>query len=346
MFWLGLTGSGRRSEATRSPTRYPSTRSGRTSVRNSPWSRLLRREQLMPIAHLGVLPILDLQPGRRAAIGAIRPARPLPDHPFRVTLARHPEQIAAALRQVIEVQERTLDSRNDAQQPVLALEQRQHGQILAVDVQDVERVEVRPLAPEHSLLKCVRPTGSRQQISPLSVQVPGRRPSDAEPDSGGVAFVAMVEPADLRPRHDPGGAQRLDGASLRRVLAEREVRSRALVVRDVGSQHPPAMSLPEDNNVVQTLATDGPDDPFDEGFCQGERGDVRSTRGCAASLRLTWRNVEPGLKSFIGANVGAPHGAQCPHPSPAGAPWRAQVLARPRHYRLTRHSCWAMRRGS
>ena len=76
----------------------------------------------------------------------------------------------------------------------------------------------------------------------------------------------MVEPADFGPRHDPSGADRIDGASLGRVLAEREVRSRVLVVRDVGSQHPPEMSLIEDDDVVQTLATDGPDDAFDVGI--------------------------------------------------------------------------------
>ena len=48
----------------------------------------------------------------------------------------------------------------------------------------------------------------------------------------------MVEPADFGPRHDPTGAGRVDGARLGRVLAEREVRSRALVVRDVGREAP------------------------------------------------------------------------------------------------------------
>jgi hypothetical protein len=48
----------------------------------------------------------------------------------------------------------------------------------------------------------------------------------------------------------------MDGAGLGRVLAEREVRSRALVVRDIGSKHPLERSLIEDDDVVQTLATD------------------------------------------------------------------------------------------
>ena len=48
-------------------------------------------------------------------------------------------------------------------------------------------------------------------------------------DTTGFPFVAMVEPADFGPGHDPSGAGGIDGASLGRVLAEREVRSRALV---------------------------------------------------------------------------------------------------------------------
>jgi hypothetical protein len=44
-------------------------------------------------------------------------------------------------------------------------------------------------------------------------------------------FVAVVQTADFRSHHDAAG--RLDGAFHRRILAEREVRARPLVVRDV-----------------------------------------------------------------------------------------------------------------
>src|SRR5215204_138042 len=88
-------------------------------------------------------------------------------------------------------------------------------------------------------------------------------------DSGGLPFVPMVEPTDLWPRHDPSAAGRIHGASLGRILAEREMRSRVLVVRDVGAQHPPKVSLIEHNHVVQTLTTDGSDDAFDVGILPG-----------------------------------------------------------------------------
>ena len=45
--------------------------------------------------------------------------------------------------------------------------------------------------------------------------------------SGGLPFVAMMEPANFGPRHDPTGSGRVDGARLGRVLAERKVSSRA-----------------------------------------------------------------------------------------------------------------------
>src|SRR5215207_1498294 len=96
--------------------------------------------------------------------------------------------------------------------------------------------------------------------------------------SGGLPFVAMVEPADFGPRYDPSGADRIDGASIGRVLAEREVRSRVRVVRDVRSKHAAEMSLIDDDDVVQTLATDRPDDAFDVGILPGRAW--RGADGC------------------------------------------------------------------
>ena len=73
-----------------------------------------------------------------------------------------------------------------------------------------------------------------------------RRRSHAEEnraDLGGVPFVAMMEPADFGPRDDTTGTGRLDGARLGRVLAEREVRSRPLVVHDARSTRRRCCSL-------------------------------------------------------------------------------------------------------
>ena len=46
-------------------------------------------EEFVPALRLGVLGVLDLQPRRGAAIGAIRPLCPLRDDAFKITLARH-----------------------------------------------------------------------------------------------------------------------------------------------------------------------------------------------------------------------------------------------------------------
>jgi hypothetical protein len=50
--------------------------------------------------------------------------------------------------------------------------------------------------------------------------------------SGGATFVAVMQAAHLGERHDLAGAGWLDRPSVRRVLAEREVRARALVQVD------------------------------------------------------------------------------------------------------------------
>jgi hypothetical protein len=96
----------------------------------------------------------------------------------------------------------------------------------------------------------------------------------------------MMEPADFGPRHDPTSAVRVDGAGFGRVLAEREVRARALAVRDVGVKDSPEMPLIEGDDVVQALAADRPDHTFDVGICQGQRGAVRTdVRPSASAVR-------------------------------------------------------------
>src|SRR5215203_4533847 len=59
-----------------------------------------------------------------------------------------------------------------------------------------------------------------------------------------------------------GWTARFAGAS----FAEREVRPRPLVIRNVGPKDPTKMPLIEDDEVVQTLAADRADDAFDVGI--------------------------------------------------------------------------------
>ena len=87
---------------------------------------------------------------------------------FEVSLARYAKQIAAALLDVIEVEQPALHRRHDRQQSAFALKQRQGCQIVALDGERVEGVEERPLPPKQQLVEVRRPSGSRQQTSPSS----------------------------------------------------------------------------------------------------------------------------------------------------------------------------------
>ena len=69
----------------------------------------------------------------------------------------------------------------------------------------------------------------------------------------------MMETADLWQGYDlaPGG--RLDGAWLRRVLAQGQVRSRSVIVGEVGLQDAVQVLLTEDNDVIKAFSTYGSD---------------------------------------------------------------------------------------
>ena len=64
--------------------------------------------------------------------------------------------------------------------------------------------------------------------------------------SGSESFVAMVETADLRERHDLAHAGLLNRSRFRRVLAQRQVRP--VVVGEVGVQDPVQVPLTEDEH--------------------------------------------------------------------------------------------------
>ena len=76
--------------------------------------------------------------------------------------------------------------------------------------------------------------------------------------------VIMMETPDLwNSCHSPYRA-RLDGSSLGGVFLERQVSSAGMIVVDVFAQDSPEVPLGEDDHVVETLAADGSDHPFDE----------------------------------------------------------------------------------
>src|SRR2546422_8645580 len=75
----------------------------------------------------------------------------------------------------------------------------------------------------------------------------------------------MVEATDFANRNDPGEFRPLNRPAMGRILAEREVSTRPVIVREVASQGAAQVSFPKDEDVIQTLAPDGADKPLREG---------------------------------------------------------------------------------
>ena len=58
------------------------------------------------------------------------------------------------------------------------------------------------------------------------------------------------------------GANRLDGTRDRRILVQRKVRTRLIVINEVRPQQMTEVALAKDNHVINTLLPDRPDQPF------------------------------------------------------------------------------------
>ena len=76
----------------------------------------------------------------------------------------------------------------------------------------------------------------------------------------------------------------LDGARLRRILLEREVGARAVVVAEVAAQTTSKVCLVQDDDVVEKLAADGADDSLGERVLPG-RAWCSENLGQAHALR-------------------------------------------------------------
>jgi len=75
----------------------------------------------------------------------------------------------------------------------------------------------------------------------------------------------MMQTTDFGNLHDPARLGELDGPDVRRILVEREVSTRPVVVREVASQGAAQVPFAKDEYVIQTLAPDGADEPLREG---------------------------------------------------------------------------------
>ena len=81
--------------------------------------------------------------------------------------------------------------------------------------------------------------------------------------------VAMMQATDFGSLHDSARVRELDWPDIRRILVEREMRARPVIVGEVTDKDAAEMSFAQDQNVAQTLAADGTDEPFREGVLPG-----------------------------------------------------------------------------
>src|SRR3989454_2509960 len=75
----------------------------------------------------------------------------------------------------------------------------------------------------------------------------------------------MVEATDFANRDDSAEFRPLNSPAVGRILVEREVSTRPVVVREVASQGAAQVPFAKNADVIQTLAPDGADEPLREG---------------------------------------------------------------------------------
>ncbi len=98
-----------------------------------------------------------------------------------------------------------------------------------------------------------------------------------------------MEPADLRDRHHAPERWRLHLPWPGAVVVKRLMGPHRVVVGEVGAQEPAEMSLVQDEEVVEALAANRAESRSTKGFCQGERGAIRTSR---ILMRVTrWANT-------------------------------------------------------
>src|SRR5271170_4291352 len=95
----------------------------------------------------------------------------------------------------------------------------------------------------------------------------------------------MMEPTHLRNRDDRSRSWPLDRSGLRTVFLQSQVRSASMIVVDEVLKVSVQTALVEYDHVIQALASNGADHPFDVGRCQCDRG-AEST--CRMPMAFTW----------------------------------------------------------
>ncbi len=86
-----------------------------------------------------------------------------------------------------------------------------------------------------------------------------------------LADVAVMQATDFGNLHDPARLGELDGPDVRRILVEREMRARPVIVGEVAGQDAAQVAFAENQSVIQTLASDRADEPLGERILPGAK---------------------------------------------------------------------------
>jgi hypothetical protein len=82
----------------------------------------------------------------------------------------------------------------------------------------------------------------------------------------------VVEAADFWKLDDVPCLERLDGSRLGRILVERKMRSRPVIIREVRSEQPPETLLIDNDDVIKKLPTNRSDQALDVRILPGRPG--------------------------------------------------------------------------
>ena len=112
-------------------------------------------------------------------------------------------------------------------------------------------------------LTCCRPVGlwPGRRFTTLECVEPRQ---DAR--SGRAALVAMMESTDFRDGHDGAVFRRRDRTRDRRIVVQRQMRTRSLMIRTIAGHQPAQTYFVEHDHVIKTLATSRSNKSLDEGI--------------------------------------------------------------------------------
>jgi hypothetical protein len=115
--------------------------------------------------------------------------------------------------------------------------------------------------------------------------------------SGGPSFVAVMQPTDLGQRHDSPHVLRPNPSRLGRVLPQREMRSRSVIVIQVGSEDAMERAFMEHDHMVQAFPSNRTNHPLDVGSLPGRARRGQHLANAHVSHLFSEVSAEDGVRS-------------------------------------------------